>query len=356
MTRLVRGIILIVVVAAALLPSAAQQIVAPSPVCPNQSSSWLELPTPLQGGAPYEVEIGLQRVFYPDAFAALYGLQVFGVDRNVSVKLNYEIEYIGGLKNPPDEPITVHYFALINETILPLGLNGELLLIELIPWRQVFSLTIELPPLQEEGLYDVVLIGIPNLDSPTSPYEFERLLDFFSARMTLIVGDPSIVGKDPRAYQRMLPAEPHPNDPPLLDGALRTPVWFDLFTGYYKPFFDPFGAGERLSFNIELGQTRYFVDDRFSSFSNLDLTRYALLVMVDDRLKPLSEEGEEVLLAEMPGNAALVEHPIQVQVPSSGVMDIVAIRIDFPGVPLCVHLDPVAARIHGLRMGIQASE
>lgn len=334
-----------------LTSASAQAIVSPTAVCPFEFPGGIQLPDEIELGPPYEVENGLRSSIYPLSYHALYGLGVFGVEANVAITVHYSAEYIGGYGPTYDSPLDVRYFALLNEQFLPLG-GTQLYRDEVMPYRELFTLEVEIPPLTEDGVYDFILIGIPNPHLRSTEGDFDASVNTFSRRMTLVVGDPMLPVEDKRVYVDANAGIPNPDHPPVPEGVNRTSVWFDLYTDAIKPLDEPFTPGEIVSLNVELGQQQYFADYTYQNFVSVDDTPYVLLILDEYVPMAVGEDSATVVYARMPTGALFVEHPVTVTAPDKGIKDVVAVRIDYPGVPLCQYIDGSMNRLFGRRMDI----
>jgi len=358
MNNMFRTYAFLVLAVLSLSSAHAQVIVSPTGVCPEPLPAGIGLPGPLAGadaGPPYEVERGVRANFFPEPYQSLLGLLVFGVEANQPITAHLWLEYIGGYGQTYDSPLTVRFFALLNERFLPINEDEGLYREVVIPYREPFVLDIAVPPLTDDGIYDLVVIAVPNPEVPTGDTDFSYELSIFSNRMTLVVGDPMEVTASVRDYRSARVGIPMPDDPPMPAGANRVSVGIDLFTDEFKPFGEPFAPFESVTFNIELGQTQYFTDYSFQHTVESGSTEYALIVLDDYVPVSISDDGEPVLYARMGSDVDFVEHTLTVTAPMSGVKDLIVVRIDYPDTPLCQYIDGGGVRLYGVRMGIEVN-
>lgn len=355
MNTMFRKCAFLVLAVLSLSSTHAQVIVSPTSVCPAPLPTGIGLPGPLAGedaGPPYEVDRGVRANFFPEPYQSLLGLLVFGVAANQSITAHLWLEYIGGYGQVYDSPLTVRFFALLNERFLPINEDENLYREVVIPYREPFVLDFQVPPLTDDGIYDLVIIAVPNPEVPTRDGDYSSELAIFSNRMTLVVGDPMEVTASVRDYRSARVGIPMPDDPPMPAGANRISVGFDLFTDEFKPFGEPFAPLESVTFNVELGQTQYFTDYSFRSTLESKSTDYALIVFDDYLPVSINESAETVLYAKMLSGDSFAEHAVSFTAPPTGVKDLIAVRIDFPGTPLCQYIDGGGVRLYGLRMGV----
>jgi hypothetical protein len=207
-----------------------------------------------------------------------------------------------------------------------------------IPVGSETTLTLNLPPLTV-GVHDLVIIGIPYVDSYPTP---EGIVKVLGQRSTLIAGplptsfrqisfstlpaEGSLSKGDPKISLSLTLAEDSIKAWNWPEEGLNikpdAPIKFSVLAGY--------GDVTNLA--------APYINELGSSF-------FSLLLFVDYRQIEIAP-GQAIIYAKVDKNTAYARAPAKIVLPSPGKHQMLVLRINFPGVPMCVLQGPPVWR-HG---------
>jgi hypothetical protein len=319
--------------------------VSASHLCPDYEISQVDKGEPLEDfiadmEQSFQTSGTLSSDNYPPLFSQfrplngdLIGTSTWRVSSNSAVKIRYQVYYSPEFKTL--ERLNIRYFALLNEQPVNfVGSKQNLLYqeINLHPGEGT-ELVLELPSPLTSGINDLIVIGIPNAyENPRSATYYDSLS--YIARTTLVTEDTE--GLEPavaRSYQHLPAAgtnilgfgEPFQRLTLSLTDALT--VW------NYPDSSVKLERGENLKFNILTGYLGTGLPD------NPRVDRSALFLLVDYQLTPI--DNADVMYIELDNTTAYARIPVELTASLAlDRQDIVAVRIQNPGLPICKSLVP----------------
>lgn len=297
----------------------------------------------------YSLTSGTTRALVPEV-ATFISREVFGYDPGYPLRVNYVVDYFGGVRGE-GESIPVRFYVLVNEEFQPVGDDGSLYRDMEMPYQARSIFQFDLPPF-EEGLHDIVILGLPDIAAMPTTYHDRDRIELFSYRFTLVVGNPPLEPEDLRPYVVMSPLPPTPEDQDAVDAGRKrlelllslsdAPVLWSWPDETLKT-----APNESFTFNAQIGPTRYFTHyDMFTDYESshnayggdipfdTDTRRFALVALQNYEPVQLGQDTT-AFYGETAADAWFVQHPITLTAPESGRQDIVVVRIDNPGVPIC---------------------
>lgn len=266
------------------------------------------------------------------------GDQTYDITDVEDIIISHKLVY-GGEESGQSQNISFRYMALLNEQPLQITETSDIYRDLTIVPNEITSLTFKLPPL-DTGIYDFVLIALNRVNSAM---DLADVNNGFAQRVTLIAGKPSI-NMDTRPSQNVSKADSiasRGNSVHLLltlDNTLR--VW-------NMP--DPslvVKQSEHFKFNIKAGYA-YYGNPTNPLSQSADYSRFALLLFQNYQPVPLNGENFPLYI-EVDNDTAYAELPVSLVAPDEpGRFDLLAIRIDNPGIPMCILLDAPDGQLYG---------
>lgn len=305
---------------------------------------------------------------YPENIKQIYGLYVYGVDTGVPLTVNYNVTYVGDFIENPENGLPTRYFAFLDEQFIPLGDGNELHRDVILPWKKNLTIPIQLPAL-ESGLYDLVVIGIAEPDKaplerpglPSPPTGNEGHIETLSFRITIIAGNPSEIPlDDERTYTSL--SEGLPNLEPPSDSAYPTLQFAigERFAFWTFPEYTPtlkLSPNSEFTYYLHLAYSSYAVDYNFYDggflSANPDATRFALILL--DGVQPVPINSNDLIFyGEVPNDIYFGRLETTTKTPTTGIKNLTAVRIDFPGQSLCEYIPAAGFGISAMMVSIEA--
>lgn len=327
--------------------------------CPPYTETWsLELEEegnyPVEVGEGQQVESGSRNHLIPEDISVIAPF-VYGYPANKPLKVNYYTEVAGGYGIESGETLPVRFYALHNEQFIILNEDGKTPYRDLeLPLQNRVTIAFELPPLSE-GIHDLIVFGIPNYTEAPDMISDMSSIWTFTRRNTIVVGNPASITSRQHVLLpqgRILPDEPQDSRRVAIIFSLTdrsTALWGGTGNIAQLP------AGEDYSFNVQIGQNDYFADYEMTEPVPNQTTPFALLLLKDYLPVPL---GDDTLAfyGEMDNDSLFVQVSQSDSVPTSGQTDLMAIRIDYPGVPMCQWINWAKPGVDAIRVIVGAEE
>lgn len=283
--------------------------------------------------------------------ATSIGLNTFQIPVNTALSGSYHIWYPNTAINT--HPLNLRYIALLNEQQLAGGIGETHNLyydITLQPGEDR-TVTLNIPPLAE-GIHEFIVVGISNIDRDPTSTGFATL-DF--GRFTLVAGENPQVHSRP--YVAFPPAPENSSSPSVILNLSLAPeiirVWNWPETRLRT------SPNTNLNFYIQFGYDSAINPRTLqtASVARPDYIVSAIVLFVDYR--QVNINADEVLYALVAQDTNLVTVETILQTPEEkGTHDIVVLRINYPGVPMCILSGNLEGQffpfpIYGWRVGIE---
>jgi hypothetical protein len=262
--------------------------------------------------------------------ATLIGRETYEVASTDSTTVAYRMLYGGG----DEDSVIVRFMTLLDEQQVNLieGASHELYHEVQLDAGEAFELRITLHGLKT-GIHDLVIIGVPQTGH--SGFSFSAEILGFTKRLTFVVRPLEAAVKEP-AYQTLTKPEGYDADHPSPALMFAQDHSFQIWA--YPEGIPDVNAGEALDFNFKLSfirssdpQDPYYPDASKSRFALLLFRNYQQIAIDDENL---------VFYGQIDAPLNYTELPVSLQIPEeAGVHDLLAVRIENPGYPMCVLSD-----------------
>jgi hypothetical protein len=253
------------------------------------------------------------------------GLGVYQVPAEAPVELFLQIY------SPEQEEQQIRYIVIIDEHQIDINGHEEPFFDVTLSPEKIASYTIPLPPL-DEGIHDIVILPVQNIDTLPTP---TGMLGVSNLRMTLLVGNAAEVEEKSIQYRTLQAISTVEAEGQLLTLTLGDSL---LQWSYPEPAYN-LTVNEPLSFNILSGYSGNI--DMGFDLPEPEVSNFALLMFLDYSQVPISPD-EEVLYAEVDQTTAYAQIPVEIAgFESEGTREVMAVRINYPRVPLCILQGPV---------------
>lgn len=276
------------------------------------------------------------------------GYQTYTIEPNQPTQVKLRLWY----PEQNESPARIVFFALLDERQLEVFPSDQYYDDITIPIGNEITLTLHIPPLAE-GIHDLIIIGIPHADNYPIPEGVVRVL---SHRITLIAGTPSIPFRQIN-FSALFPDGLFSSGDPKISISLTLKndsikAWNSPEQWFNTPLDDPF------SFFILAGHEDVTNLDA-PHIEKLDESFLALLLFVDYKQIEIGQ-NQISIYGKVNKNTAYARIPVEIILPSSGKHQILALRVNFPGVPMCILRPPPNGRIlpfdiTGILVGVDVS-
>lgn len=264
------------------------------------------------------------------------GNHTFQVKPAIPLKVNMHVWYPNTVAN--SKPLTLRYIVLLDETQLSGAIDfsaGPFRDVTLQPGDEI-TLTMGIPALTP-GIHELIVVGLTNVNGEPDNLGIIKLAD---SRTTLIAGETSQLLN--RTYL-----------PVSADGSMaRGDPWISLMLGQangalkawnYPHTVLPVRAGEPFEFTIFAGYTGPTKREGVPGANPANMP-FALLAFLDYQQVDV-QPGVHILYAQVPKDTAYARIPAQFAPPKLGRHEIVVLRINYPGVPMCIQIGPQDGQI-----------
>jgi hypothetical protein len=272
--------------------------------------------------------------------ATMIGSQTFQLAPDTPHNINFRLFYPHTEKN--NEPITLHFIIIVNETQLLDAIDEKERSTTLQPGDEAV-LDIKLPPLTA-GYHEIVILGV--LDSKDLSHNIERAA--------------------PVVYRASLVTEAQPNRSPLSYTKLSATVSRGPNGSMYELLLSlepstavwdypiPVSSEEHLNFYINAGYT-YILNTNAPDLSEPSEARFALLLFLNHKQINVSPDAE-VIYGTVANDTAYARIPVVLTAPKEpGRYDILAVRINNPRVPYCILVGPPDGYIFPFEVRVESA-
>lgn len=269
------------------------------------------------------------------------GYQTFGVMSSQLITANFHLWYpIGNKKSAK-----IRFFALLDEKQLTNAFDSGGNYTMLVNSGDDITIKLHLPALTI-GIHDFIVIGIPYVDDYPIP---EGIVKFFGHRITLIAGIPNtsfrpIIFSDLSAEGLLSKNDPQiPLSLILTKNSLiawNSPEkWLSISSNKSTKFFILAGYEDTTNTDAE-------------NLAQLDTSFFVLLSLIDYQQENISF-GKSVIYGKVSKDTAYASIPAEIAPLPFGTHHILFLRINSPGIPICLMQDTIDGRI--LPFNISAS-
>lgn len=305
--------------------------------------NWEEIKQSFQSG----LLMGMSAADISDAKEV--GYQTYTIAPDQPIKMDFHLWY-------PEQntyPAAIRFFALLNEkqlqNVFP---SNQHYMDVIIPAGTETTLTLHLPPL-DAGIYDFIIIGIPYIENYPTP---EGVVMVLNHRISLIAGEPSIPFRqisfsDLPPYGLFSKGDPKIGlSLTLAEDSIKAWNWPEQwFTT--KP-------GVPLKFSILAGHEDVTNLDA-PQIGKLDSSFFSLLLFFDYQQIEIAP-SQMAIYGKVNKNTAYTSTSAEIILPSSGKHQILALRINSPGVPMCILRPPPGGRflpfdVTGILVGVDVT-
>lgn len=309
----------------------------------GESPDWEEMKQSFQSG----LLMGMSSEDISDAQEI--GYQTYRVEPNQPIEAKLHLWY-------PEQNIstaTIRFFALLNEKQLPNVFPSESYYKDvIIPIGSETILELHIPPLAE-GIYDLAIIGIPYIDNYPTPEGIVRVLNH---RITLVAGEPSIPFRQINFSALQPDGLLSKGDPKI---SLSLTLTEDSIQAWNSP--------ETWFITSQNKPLNFFILASHEDVTNLDAPHlsqlnssfFSLLLFMDYKQIEVGQ-NQASIYGKVNKNIAYARIPVEIIPPSSGKHQILVLRVNSPGVPMCILRPPPNGRILpfdiiGILVGVDVS-
>ncbi len=265
--------------------------------------------------------------------ASEIGYQTFEVMPNQSLTANLHLWYPEG----NTESTTIRFLVLLDErqltNVFDTGQSYDLL----VHSGDDIIITLNLPPLSI-GIHDIIIIGIPYVNDYPVP---EGIVKILSNRITLIAGTPDASFR-PISFSALsaegLVSKGDPKIPLSLTLTKKS-----LLTWNWPEKWLSIAPNNSVDFFILAGYENVINADAVY-LTELESSFFALLLFVDYQQVDVSPE-KNVIYGKVNKNTAYARIPAEVGLLPSGKHHALVLRINLPGIPVCLIQETSEARI-----------
>lgn len=256
------------------------------------------------------------------------GFFTVAVPLQTPLKISYHM-WLPKLPNTLNSSVSIRLLVLLNEKQLADAVQPSN--VTLLPGDEVTP-TLKIPAL-DQGIHDLVVLGVINPDKEPDPH---GIASFFSSRFTLLAGEhPSLL---PRTYIKQPAVGSITNGDPNIALELTLSA-HELKVWNWPEVSLPVSAGHYLDFYILAG---FLVSNNLDAVA-LSLPEqypFALLAFLDENQTAI-KPNLTVLYGLVARDTAYTVIPAQISVGTTvGRRNLLIVRIDYPGVPMCVLRGP----------------
>lgn len=263
------------------------------------------------------------------------GYQTYTIEPNQSTEVKLRLWYPG----QNTDPAAIRFFALLNEkqlqNVFP---SNQYYKDVIIPAGTETTVTLYLPPLAA-GIYDFIIIGIPYIENYPTP---EGIVKVLNHRISLIAGAPPSTPFRQISFSDLPPDGLISKGDPkislsltLADDSIETWNWPEQWLTT-KP-------GVPLKFSMLTGHEDVTNLDA-PHINKLDSSFFSLLLFFDYQQIEIAP-NQTTIYGKVNKNIAYARTSVEIILTSSGKHQILALRINSPGVPMCILRPPPGGRI-----------